>query len=164
MVATFPKIFLSSHSSSMFIMHDPLNGISWKVTLSNRIYIWFVFRLSEETILLGPPSHSHGTYRILNLTPPLLFICPRPINALGQNPIDNFRPLSLQVFLKKNIDTIIQIVVERWFFFFFFETRVKLNLAQIVRKQVSNLTFHLFYLLTNLFFFFFVFWVKNLQI
>ena len=36
---TFPQIFPSFHSSSMFTMHVPLSGISQKVTLSNRIYV-----------------------------------------------------------------------------------------------------------------------------
>ena len=36
-------------------MHALISGVSWKVTLSDRICIQFVLRLSDETLLLGPP-------------------------------------------------------------------------------------------------------------
>ena len=39
----------------MFVVHVPISGISWKVTLNDRIYIWSVLCLSEEILLLGPP-------------------------------------------------------------------------------------------------------------
>ena len=58
-------------------MHVPLRGISWKVTLSDRIYVWSVLHLSKETLLLRPPFHLHVTYGTLNLTPLVLFIRPQ---------------------------------------------------------------------------------------
>ena len=50
----FSQIFLGSHFSSTFVMHAPINGVSWKVTLSDRICIRFALRLSEEALLLRP--------------------------------------------------------------------------------------------------------------
>ena len=38
-VAVFPQIFPSFHSSNTFMMHVILSGIFQKVTLSNRIYV-----------------------------------------------------------------------------------------------------------------------------
>ena len=35
-------------------MYVPISEISWKVTLNDKIYIWPVLGLSEETILLEP--------------------------------------------------------------------------------------------------------------
>ena len=37
--AAFPQIFPNFHPFSTFIMHVPLRGISWKVTLSDKIYV-----------------------------------------------------------------------------------------------------------------------------
>ena len=77
--ATFPKIFLSFHPSCMFIMHVPISGTSWNVTLRDRIYIWSRLCLSEERLLVGLSSQSfylHLTHEILSLIPSLLFIRP----------------------------------------------------------------------------------------
>ena len=49
------QIFPSSYSSSIFVMLAPSSGVSWKVTLSDRIYIWSVLDLSEEIFLLWTP-------------------------------------------------------------------------------------------------------------
>ena len=54
--AALSQIFPSSHSSSMFVTHTPNKGISWKVTLSDRICIRSVLGLSEEIFLLKTPS------------------------------------------------------------------------------------------------------------
>ena len=64
MTVTFPQIFLDFHPSRTFIMHVPINGISWKVTLDKMIYIWSMLHLSEETLLLGlfPPTFPLATY------------------------------------------------------------------------------------------------------
>ena len=64
MAVVFPQIFLDFNPSCEFIMHAPINGISWKVTLDKRIYIWSVLHLSDETLLLDlfPPSFPFATY------------------------------------------------------------------------------------------------------
>ena len=106
-------MFPNSHSSNTFIMHVSLNGISWKVTLSDRVYIWSVLRLSEETILLGPHF----------LTLPLAcYLWDSELNTLiivyssldqstlsikAQVPIYNFRPYTYNIYN---------------FFFFFLES------------------------------------------
>ena len=64
MTAAFPQIFLDFYPSRKFIMHVPINGISWKVTLNKMIYIWSVLHLFEETLLFGlfPLTFSFATY------------------------------------------------------------------------------------------------------
>ena len=52
---TLSQIFPSSYSSSMFIMLAPSSGVSWKVTLSDRICIRSALGLSEEILLLETP-------------------------------------------------------------------------------------------------------------
>ena len=79
-VAAFSSIFLSSHLSYTFVVYVPISEISQNVTLNDRIYIRYVFFLSEEVFLLEQPSPifpSASTHGILSLTPSLLFICSR---------------------------------------------------------------------------------------
>ena len=49
------QIFPSSYSFSMFVMLALSSGVSWKVTLSDRICIRSALGLSEEIFLLGTP-------------------------------------------------------------------------------------------------------------
>ena len=46
-----------SELPSLLYVHNtrPYQWNFWKVTLNDRIYIWFVLRLSDEILLLGPP-------------------------------------------------------------------------------------------------------------
>ena len=55
MTVALSQIFPSSQSSNMFVMLAPSSGVSWKVTLSDRIFIRSVLGLSEEIFLLGTP-------------------------------------------------------------------------------------------------------------
>ena len=52
---TLSQIFLSSYSSSMFVMLAPSSGVSWKVTLSDRICIRSSLDLSDKIFLLKTP-------------------------------------------------------------------------------------------------------------
>ena len=84
------------------MINVPIIETPWKLTLNDRICIRSMFRLSEETLLLGPPFHLHVTYGTLNLTLSLLFIRPRTNQysrprPKAQGPIDNFGLLSLQL-------------------------------------------------------------------
>ena len=54
-VAALSQIFPSSYSSNMFVMIAPNSGVSWKVTLSDRICIRSAFGLSDEIFLLETP-------------------------------------------------------------------------------------------------------------
>ena len=83
MVAAFPWILLSFHHPCMFIMHIPVTGASWKVTLIIMIPIGAIPSLSKEVFLLEPPSNSHLIHETLGLAHPLLFIRPRTNCALG---------------------------------------------------------------------------------
>ena len=48
----FLRYFWISIPLVKFIMHIPINEISWKITLDKRICIWSVLHLFEETLLL----------------------------------------------------------------------------------------------------------------
>ena len=74
---TLSQIFPSSYSSSMFVMLAPSSGVSWKVTLSDRICIRSSLDLSEEIFLLETlfPTFSLECYLgTLNLILSQLFI------------------------------------------------------------------------------------------
>ena len=83
MVAAFPWIFLISYHPCMFMMHVPVAGASWKVTLIIMIPIGAIASLSKEVFLLGPPSHSRLIHKTLGLAHPLLVISPQTTCALG---------------------------------------------------------------------------------
>ena len=55
-IVAFPKIFLNSHHHGTFMIHIPVTRASSKITLIIKIFIWYVFSLSEEIFLLEPPS------------------------------------------------------------------------------------------------------------
>ena len=91
----------------MFIIHVLISGISWKVTLIDRIYIWSVLCLSEEILLLGPPppTFPFATYswdfKLNTLTTVYSFSDQSTSSAKAQSPIYSFRPLSLQKYFRK---------------------------------------------------------------
>ena len=86
-------------------MHVAFNETSWKVTWSDRIYIWSVLRLSEEAILLGPPFPTFPLACYLWDSEPNTFTTiysssdQSMLSTKAQGLIDNFRPLSLQLLL-----------------------------------------------------------------
>ena len=100
--AALSQIFPSSHSSSMFVTHAPSSGVSWKVTLSDRICIRFVLGLFEEIFLLGPPFPTFplvcylGDSKLNTLTTVYSSSDQSTSSAKTQDPIYNFGPLSLQ--------------------------------------------------------------------
>ena len=96
------QIFPSSYSSSMFVMLASSSGVSWKVALSDRIYVWSVLCLSKETLLLGPPSLTFPlTYYLWDFELNTLTIVHSSSNQSTSSnkapgPIYNFGPLLLQ--------------------------------------------------------------------
>ena len=66
----------------MFMMHVPVTGASWNVTLIIGIYTGAIPSLFEEVFLLEPPSHSRLIHEILSLAHPPLFIHPQITGAL----------------------------------------------------------------------------------
>ena len=95
MAVALSQIFPSSQSSNMFVMLAPSSGVSWKVTLSDRICIRSALGLSEEIFLLGTPfpifpleyyfrglwtQYSHNCLFVLG-----------PINILSQSPMPNIQ-------------------------------------------------------------------------
>ena len=101
MAAAFSYIFLSFHHSCTFITHVPISGISWKVILNDKIYIWSMLRLFEEILLLGspPPTFPFATYSWdfkLNTLTTVYSSSDQPTSsAKAQGSIYNFGPLSL---------------------------------------------------------------------
>ena len=96
--AAFSQIFLDFHPSCTFIMHIPINGISSKVTLDKRIYIWSVLHLSEEILFLEllPPTFPFATYsrdsKLNTLTIVYLSLDYPTFLAKAQGPIYNLGP------------------------------------------------------------------------
>ena len=96
------------HPSRKFIMHVPINGISQKVTLDKRIYIWSVLHLSDEALLLRlfPPTFPFATYsrdsKLNTLT---------TVYSSSDHPHSRSRPKA---------QYIIWALIPRGFFFFFF--------------------------------------------
>ena len=83
MEAAFPWIFMNFHHPCTFMMHVPVTGVSWKVTLIIIIPIGAVPSLSNEVFLFEPPSHFRLIHETLGLAHLLLFIRPRTTCALG---------------------------------------------------------------------------------
>ena len=101
-VTVFLQIFLSSHHPGTFMMHVPVPGASWKVTLIIRIHIGVVPSLSKEMFLLGSPSiHSLLMRLQTGITYNYLFL-------IGPSPRPNihFRPLTLQYVFRNLTKTI----------------------------------------------------------
>ena len=101
-VAALSQIFPSSYSSSIFVILAPSSGVSWKVTLSDRIYIQSTLGLFEEIFLLRTPFPTFplesylGDFELNTLTIVYLFSDQSMSSAKAQVPIYNFGPLSLQ--------------------------------------------------------------------
>ena len=86
----------------MFVILAPSSGVSWKVTLSDRIYIRSVLGLSEEIFLIGTPFPTFplesylGDSELNTLTIVYASSDQSTSSAKAQGPIYNFGPLSLQ--------------------------------------------------------------------
>ena len=123
------------------MMHVPLSGISKKVTLSDRIYVWSVLCLSEETLLLRPPFLTFPLARYLwdfelnSLT--IVHFVLGPINVFEQSPRPNIQFWALT-------PTII-IIINQFFFLISFKIfllpqYIKLNFWFInYNLSISNL-------------------------
>ena len=104
-IAAFFQIFLSFHPSCTFITYIPISGISQKVTLNDRIYIWSMLRLFEEILLLGPPPSTFlfATYswdfKLNTLTIVYSSLDQPTSSTKAQGPIYNFGLLSLYIYI-----------------------------------------------------------------
>ena len=100
--AALSQIFPSSYSSSIFVILTPSSGVSWKVTLSDRIYIRSTLGLFEEIFLLRTPFPTFplesylGDFELNTLIIVYSFSDQSMSSAKAQVPIYNFGPLSLQ--------------------------------------------------------------------
>ena len=101
--AALSQIFPSSYSSSIFVILTPSSGVSWKVTLSDRIYIRSALGLFEEIFLLRTPFPTFslesylGDFELNTLTIAYSFSDQSMPSAKAQVPIYNFGPLSLHI-------------------------------------------------------------------
>ena len=136
-------------------MHIPLNRISWKATLSDRIYIRYVFCLFEETLLhrqpflIFPLACYLWDFELNTLTIVYSSSDQSKSSAKAQGPIYNFGLLSLQyIFLIYklinvsfnlffNFMILINLYIYIYIYKWFYDTRHQMHNLSNLAHQVN---------------------------